>query len=768
MNRLADYDWKKQAAQAAAPDEAVEKAFFQQAATFIANKAAPIMRDPYRLGFEIVQKNDDNTRMVGIFAFRISQDLYYAPAFFLNGEIKGTDLFYRHTTKTFVPLTEDWVKHLLEQDDGTIGNGIGKDQRKMSPTDTQLRRIVAPPFTYLSGIKQASEEWKVTHRTGEDEIGIDWPEFFKAASQDVAMGAVLQEFLGEETGTASFGVIADLLRKSATFAEALVSSVPTEAWMPETLGTPKQASKASGVTLYTGMLPEGMASRADEFFKKGFIIDDTRKPEETAVVSCTENMESVSDPGYYRILLKDGTHVNAFCGRRNEDDLPGCGPMSTDDYGGAVPGYPTGSQEYRQTDHRPPIIEFVTEDGRSGHGRIVMGGALKDEAGKEKTEGDQLLETMESGKMYRVYDKKRGTISRPFLVISKSKKNDLTVYKISTWSHSTGTAELKVNPDYDNVALNEGVIGSPGRFLKLKGEVKRSDGGPGYTGDDFHNWTPEKVMPGDADNFRDWVLSGEHFKEATIMHQGGEYLLRTGNKRNSEWMPKMAMLISLIGELHIPAATAEELVKDATARGRFTFYLEPAQTKVAGTIRRLLDPQFQTYHDGVFNVGVEVPQIYAVPTYTESDLPPEHRVGDAWDPGMGHGPIKNSGADDGDGLPKEVLLRASPDELAQYAQQGNIPHVFEHGVVGSLLQTFDSSALLDKYLPKMEQALDCAGRILFLFYWKPGDFQSLYGVDDMSSLENKLLSNFKSFGDLVLDLTKRTRRKNQGNAPLPK
>ena len=43
------------------------------------------MKSPYRVGFEIVHHNDDNTRLVGIFVFRVNKDLYYAPVFFING-----------------------------------------------------------------------------------------------------------------------------------------------------------------------------------------------------------------------------------------------------------------------------------------------------------------------------------------------------------------------------------------------------------------------------------------------------------------------------------------------------------------------------------------------------------------------------------------------------------------------------------------------------------------------------------------------------------
>ena len=46
---------------------------------------------------------------------------------------------------------------------------------------------------------------------------------------------------------------------------------------------------------------------------------------------------------------------------------------------------------------------------------------------------------------------------------------------------------------------------------------------------------------------------------------------------------------------------------------------------------------------------------------------------------------------------------------------------------------------------------------MFLFYWKPEDFAQSFGSDDQAQLENKLVSNFKSYGDLVLELLQKTK-----------
>ena len=74
-------DWKKQASVTAVNDLDIEKAFADQASGFVENKLEPLMQQPYNVGFEIVRKNEDNTRIVGIFAFKIEDNLVFADYF---------------------------------------------------------------------------------------------------------------------------------------------------------------------------------------------------------------------------------------------------------------------------------------------------------------------------------------------------------------------------------------------------------------------------------------------------------------------------------------------------------------------------------------------------------------------------------------------------------------------------------------------------------------------------------------------------------------
>ncbi len=92
----------------------------------VANKAGMLMEPQHQLGFEIVSKNETNTRLLGVFAFRTGSELLYAPVFFLNGDIKGTDLLYRHRVKRFLPMDEKIVRRLMSLTKIELGSGVDR------------------------------------------------------------------------------------------------------------------------------------------------------------------------------------------------------------------------------------------------------------------------------------------------------------------------------------------------------------------------------------------------------------------------------------------------------------------------------------------------------------------------------------------------------------------------------------------------------------------------------------------------------------------
>jgi hypothetical protein len=108
----------------------VAEAFAQQAYNAVGNRDREIMRDPYMLGFEVIETNDDNSRMLGCYAFRVSNEILLVPVFFLNGQVKGHQLMYRKGVKRFHPNTEKWVAYLLSLEEDETGRSVRKGVRE--------------------------------------------------------------------------------------------------------------------------------------------------------------------------------------------------------------------------------------------------------------------------------------------------------------------------------------------------------------------------------------------------------------------------------------------------------------------------------------------------------------------------------------------------------------------------------------------------------------------------------------------------------------
>ena len=272
------------------------------------------MKSPYRMGFEIVHKNDDNTRMVGIFVFRVNKDLFYAPVFFLNGSIKGTDLFYRASIKRFVPLTQDWVEYLVNLAEHQEGHGVPITYRSQLRNQLNMREIVHPPnsaYKYASdhgaAIKEASAETRAAVTEMEKLC-------------DLEQG-ILKRFIVEDGGFDAMRKIANTAQRDFAFARALVECCDVDSYHPALEATVKVAGVVEQhevLTVHTGLLNNRAVKSAsvDDMYK-GYKIEDLRKDAVEAVFApISESVQSVTEPGIYDILMEDGNLKEMLCGRR--------------------------------------------------------------------------------------------------------------------------------------------------------------------------------------------------------------------------------------------------------------------------------------------------------------------------------------------------------------------------------------------------------------------------------------------------------------------
>lgn len=862
------YDWRKHASMTAADDTEVEKAFMDQAYGFVANKAGPLMKDPHRLGFEVVSKNDENTRMVGIFAFRVNDQLLYVPVFFINGEIKGTDLLYRHDTKTFVPLNEEWVTWLIEKNEQDTGRGLDRSMRRWTMPDVRLRDLVTP------GGHGPSKAASAAVKGMEDILGCTLPELAEKMASQTDPGPVLKDFILSHGKVAAMCSIEQAL-KNVKFAEAMVQACDIDTFAPSELpevlaedemerkqaaesgvdfnalavelaglnanlqlehwkadtntnthkalgdlydnminlidefaevsmgfkgtrrmpsqtltlaatGNPKallrkikdvaerivenaktakaddlqnlgadilaavnrtlyklqgakEASSREKLVLYIGAPPAGIKEAAETFYKKGYMLVDSRKPaeDEMSVVyeDTVRDLEQFSGPGLYDVLMSDGTTQKGFAAHESSEEwdrsYSNCSAPAT---------ISTGDFK----DNIRTVV--VMKDGQSRTCPRVYGHSLKSPE-QCKEDGD-LKKEMASGKTYRVFQMRQGTLSPPIHVQGKRTRKGITTYSC-TIRYKDTEFPVTHNPDFRGCALNENILGDDALFIEVKVDIEKHD-------NNYIRWTEHDNVPvGDRAALENWLWATGTFQKASLRKSAsGEYFLKTAGG-TSNLVTRMDMLVGLARDCKIAGDTTEALLDAADRLGSIEFWLEPHEKQASRVMSVLGDPNFQESFDGIHGVSVQNPMKAILDTEQQIDPHVDSRIGDAWDPTSA------------DGLPTSLLQSMPPEELQQLAQMHKLPHVFEHGVVGALSQTYDSSAMIAKYLPGFEKALDSLGRVLFLFYWKPGDFEDAYGTDDMTNMENELLSNFKSFGQLVLNLLKKNKRQAEGSPPLP-
>lgn len=132
-------------------DVQFEQAFSNLAHAYLADKAPSLLQ--YELGFQLLDRNQDNTKAVGIFGFKVGPKLMYGPAFFLNGDLKGHELLYLKDEDQFVPLKENWLNHLLNKRPNVLGGSVPTDPARLGVSQPDLHSMNFPPAKYAAAVR---------------------------------------------------------------------------------------------------------------------------------------------------------------------------------------------------------------------------------------------------------------------------------------------------------------------------------------------------------------------------------------------------------------------------------------------------------------------------------------------------------------------------------------------------------------------------------------------------------------------------------------
>ena len=327
--------WKKQAASAIKQQDA-EYAFMKAASNIVEEKAAPFFKDPYYLGFEIVKTNDTFTKMVGIFAFRINKVLFYIPVFYIDGNIKGTDLLYAADEKLFTVLNPDWCDYFISLYEQQAADAISSDAANKATQDLQLRWLAYPPYMQkgASATKPAAYKPESLGVIFDfvKRAGASLEEDFRAAKSGVLDSKlqdkpILRDFI-TRGGYQMFDKLASWIEGDFDFASNMAKFVKKDDFIVpsvleqerrKTAAMRKQAKEvpvsAGAVLLHLGRFNPFTNKTASEQIEAGYSIEDNRPKEELeAVIALPEEHFTGFDVGYgiYDILTTGNDIVTVF------------------------------------------------------------------------------------------------------------------------------------------------------------------------------------------------------------------------------------------------------------------------------------------------------------------------------------------------------------------------------------------------------------------------------------------------------------------------
>ena len=171
-------------------DGQFEQAFSNLAHAFIKDKAPSLL--DHEVGFQLMDRNEDNTKAIGIFGFKVGNQWLYAPVFFLNGDMKGTELLYLKDQDQFVPLKENWLNYILQRKPNVMGEEVNRNLQQLGVLSPDLQAFSRPPAKFASarGMEagEAAFAYCATTNPLKDEKFSDLrtlPEFLKEAGVEV-------------------------------------------------------------------------------------------------------------------------------------------------------------------------------------------------------------------------------------------------------------------------------------------------------------------------------------------------------------------------------------------------------------------------------------------------------------------------------------------------------------------------------------------------------------------------------------------------------
>ena len=737
-------------------DTSFEQSFSNLAHAYLRDSAPKLL--DHEIGFQLLDRNRENTKAVGVFAFKVGSNWLYAPVFFLNGDLKGHELLYIKNQDMFVPLKENWINYLINRKPNILGSGVDRNLAGMGqrqPDFTQLSRSPAkfgsaqPTLKEMMTAAMPALAKSATLNTAVafSEMGeaLDLKKFLKQAGLKMIgtlintckyapqLAAALDEFHGLDIIKEA---MADAKLRDAA-ANTKIASVLSEA--PATPAAAKGLKVITYDTTVQTKLPPGYTEEDQEkLLRDGVLIQDQRERDNVSIpynIQVEKRLFNPSASGLYEILVKPGNIERCY-----------------------VAVHPQGAAK------RSQFITVVRTDGKPDwlNTRADQVFAFSQIEGDEFDKWFDALpdaNSVPSKDARYIALSKRGDCTAPFRVIKEyGNANDSTVYEVHLEDHSkypargsmcdsSYTDPLNYDKWRDGVRIHlngkkgaslrasMGDIYVPEGFKLLKvskgedDEENAEDQGACGCGES----DPPALQPGNLVDAQ-LELMGKT-AALTVYHNGTEVTINKEASRSP-----IKALVTLVEHHGLREEAAREILKQAAAKKKFECRVKYADPY--GSPMMINNAPGAPSDPGPV-MGGETIMGANVPTQLGIDV------------GI---PVQGMSASQTDRSvynPNTLLDQKDVRSVVNAAGSGQ-REVFDTAMVGAMLRAVRDDSLVDRYMGDLTKGLDKLGRILFMFYWHGDRFAERYGKSDMPELEDSLRNAFEMLGDVILFLKQKT------------
>lgn len=769
-------------------DGQFEQAFSNLAHAFIKDKAPSLL--DHEVGFQLMDRNEDNTKAIGIFGFKVGNQWLYAPVFFLNGDMKGTELLYMKDQDQFVPMKENWLNYILQRKPNVMGEEVNRNLQQLGVLSPDLQAFSRPPAKFASarGMEagEAAFAYCATTNPLKDEKFSDLrtlPEFLKEAGVEVIKSLIkgMESFPNiAEAIESTYGL--ETIKKAAAAAVANDKTAGKVKWIKQkevnkeedeeendSPAKPKgvleayngnveqkmMREKASAVAILTvktvvqrGVGFEPTDKEKENIITEGFSVRDERP--ETAIAYEVQTPLKLSSPsctGVFDILCRP----SAFC--KSMVLYAPIGPKGSVNFATVVD---LDADKKKWTNIHPGNL-WARE-------RMVQGNEYREYL---ETLPEAKPTTIKAGGTYVIVSVNKDC-TLPFVVNEKLESDDAsTSYKVDFKDFASADRPANLPPleaankdsywGYNRQANPYGcgcaailhlTNKSGGRIRNMHNELYVPQGMK----------VIELAKPGDGHADRSEKPAIEYGNQldvhkAIFEKTSGLEVRHTGSEVNvnGRKFEKDAAIVHLIQDWCLREGQAIAIVKNASdkkvVKYRVAFPEGYARFFKAAAPGDMIDqrmqpttgaPPFPSPPSGLEqtmlgSVQSIYPQQEAIPVMPSSvNLVGNEQV---YDPRLPD--------------PKTMAIGFK-------AQQTGQKEVFDTSMIGSLLKNVRSDSIVDKYLGDLMKGMDRIGRILFSFYWHGEEMKDRYGKKDMPELEESLRNAFEAVGDVVIFLKQKT------------